>query len=203
MKFERELPRLALALFLAEIVLILVSWIVSASMPGLGVRSLLGGEGMRWLVSRHTDLLASPLLVYLLFLAVAYGWLKKSGIHKIFRKTRPLVYRERTALKYTILTLIVYIVAMLLLTAIPHAVLLGVDGSLCSSPFIDGLVPLLALGLCTVSFVYGLLVGSLDTVSALYKACVLGLKAFAPMFLFYLLGAYFFHSLLYVLWIIQ
>ena len=53
------LSRLALALVIAELVLVLVSWILSAAAVG-SVRSLLSSEGIRWLFGHFASMLATP-----------------------------------------------------------------------------------------------------------------------------------------------
>ena len=50
-----------LLLLIAEAVLILLSWILSA-MRVDGVRSLLSGEGVRWFFGNFTTMVASPWL---------------------------------------------------------------------------------------------------------------------------------------------
>lgn len=57
---KRFLPYIALFLFLAEIVLILVSWLMSAALPTSGVRSMLSGEGLRWFMGHFGNILATP-----------------------------------------------------------------------------------------------------------------------------------------------
>ena len=69
----KVLPYAALALFVAEMLLCLVSWIVSVLLPESGVRSAFSGEGIRWLMGHYAEFLASPLLAWLLLLSMAYG----------------------------------------------------------------------------------------------------------------------------------
>ena len=65
---KRLLAYLVLALALAEVVLVLASWLLSATMAG-NVRSLLSSEGVRWFFGGFTTMLASPWLVWLVLLA--------------------------------------------------------------------------------------------------------------------------------------
>ena len=46
---------LALLMGIGQIVLILASWIISSIKPEWGVRSLLSGEGIRWLFGNFTE----------------------------------------------------------------------------------------------------------------------------------------------------
>ena len=76
---KRFLALSVLVLFLAELVLILLSWILSAT--GMeGVRSLLSSEGIRWFVGGFTDIVDSTLLVWLIILLIALGAFQKSGL---------------------------------------------------------------------------------------------------------------------------
>ena len=67
---KRVLPYIALFLFLAEIVLILVSWLMSAALPTSGVRSMLSGEGLRWFMGHFGNILATPQLSWLILGAI-------------------------------------------------------------------------------------------------------------------------------------
>ena len=68
---NRLLARLAFGLLLTELLLVLVSWLLSA-MPTVEVRSLLTGEGVRWLISRMCDCIASPMLAWILFAGILF-----------------------------------------------------------------------------------------------------------------------------------
>ena len=59
-------PRLALVLFVAEVLLILLSWLLSAALPASGVRSILSGQGIRWFMGHFGNILATPQLSWLL-----------------------------------------------------------------------------------------------------------------------------------------
>ncbi len=69
----RLLPVTAGVLVLAQLLLMLVSWIWSAAVPASGVRSMLSSEGIRWFFGHFAEMLATPLLVWILLLAAAYG----------------------------------------------------------------------------------------------------------------------------------
>ena len=45
----------ALALVLAQLLLMLGSWLWSAALPLSGVRSMLSGEGIRWFLGHFAD----------------------------------------------------------------------------------------------------------------------------------------------------
>ena len=128
-----------LLLLIAEAVLILLSWILSA-MRVDGVRSLLSGEGVRWFFGNFTSMVASPWLAWLMLMLIALGCLQKCGLIGQPHTS----YRDRMALRLTIVFLVLYVGVVLLLTAVPHAVLLSSTGSLFPSPFSRSMIPILS-----------------------------------------------------------
>lgn len=153
----------------------LVSWLLSAAFPMSGIRSLLSSEGLRWLMGHFSHLLATPLLVWLLLCAMAWGCLLRSGL-----LVRPTNYRERRAKFMALLLMAVIVGFMLLLTAIPHAVLLSAVGGLWPSPFSASLVPVVAFSVTLVSAFYGLVSGRFENISAVYDAILQGIRQGAP-----------------------
>ena len=63
------LAMVALSLALAEVMLILVSWLLTAAVPEASMRSLLSSEGIRWFFGHFSDNLATPVLVWLLLVS--------------------------------------------------------------------------------------------------------------------------------------
>ncbi len=198
MKKKGILPKLAAALFLAEMVLILLSWVLSVIKPEWELRSLLGGEGMRWLVGRHAEVLSTPLLIYILLLSVAWGIARDCGLFKALLHKTLLSYRERIALKYAVITIVAVVLLLLLLSVAPHAMLLGVTGTLSPSPFSAGFVSMTALGICIVAYVYGFLAGRYDSLQMVYDAAISGISSASQLLLFYVLGAHLYFSVEYV-----
>ena len=147
---KRLLAYLVLALALAEVVLVLASWLLSATMAG-NVRSLLSSEGVRWFFGGFTAMLASPWLVWLVLLAMAGGCLWQSGIVSIRLPLSSLHYRQRVALRTALILLLIYVAAVLALTLVPHAVLLSATGRLFPSPFSRAFVPIVSFGVLLVS----------------------------------------------------
>ena len=151
----------------------LVSWLLSAAFPSSGLRSLLSSEGLRWLMGHFAEMIATPVLAWLLLCAMAWGCLARSGL-----LLRPTNYRERRAQVMALLLLAVIVGVMLLLTAIPHAVLFSIT---------------------LVSASYGLMSGRLDNISAVYDAVLQGIRQAAPLFLFYVLIVQIYESLRFML----
>lgn len=177
----------AVTLFVAEILLCLVSWIVSVLSPDSGVRSVFSGEGLRWLMSGYSSFVASPPLAWLLLLAMAVGTGRRSGIGRLFAPCRRLLYRERIASVSALFVAVVYAAVVVVLSCIPHAVLLSATGRLFPSPFSAALVPVLCFGVFAVSVAYGVVSGAFVSVTGVYRSLVFGIVKASPLFLFYLL----------------
>ena len=191
---KKYLPHIAFLLFAAQLLLMLVSWLLAAAIPTSGVRSLLSSEGLRWLLGHFSDMLGTPVLLCLLLLLMAYGSLKGCGILH-FKSS----YREHRALVIMLLLLVAYVGAIVLLVMIPHAVLLSATGSLWPSPFSAAIVPLLAFGITLLSAVYGYVADSYRNMSDVYQSLIDGIREGSPWLLFYVLLGQLYYSLLFIL----
>ena len=191
---KKYLPHIAFLLFAAQLLLMLVSWLLAAAIPTSGVRSLLSSEGLRWLLGHFSDMLGTPVLLCLLLLLMAYGSLKGCGILH-FKSS----YREHRALVIMLLLLVVYVGAIVLLVMIPHAVLLSATGSLWPSPFSAAIVPLLAFGITLLSAVYGYVADGYRNMSDVYQSLIDGIREGSPWLLFYVLLGQLYYSLLFIL----
>lgn len=185
-------------LAIAEVLLVLVSWLLSATMTD-GVRSLLSSEGVRWFFGSFATMLATPLLVWLVLLSMAFGCMQGSGLASVLLcQSPPTSYRERVALRGAAMVLVAYAAMLFLLTAVPHAVLLSATGRLFPSVFSRALPPVVAFGIALLSSVYGLLSGRFLSVYDIADALCRGLAAAAPLFLFYVFAAQFWQSACFV-----
>ena len=178
----------------AQLMLILLSWLCSAASPASGIHSLLSGEGLRWFFGHFSKLLAKPLLADLLLLAIACGCLVRSRIWPLGRS-----YRERRALWLSLSWLVVCIVAVLLLTITPHAILLSASGTLWPSPFSFSLIPVIAFSVMTFGWLYGTIAGHYQNFSEVYQSLLEGIRLAAPLLFFYILLTQFYESLMFVL----
>ncbi|MBR3473329.1 MAG: AbgT family transporter [Prevotella sp.] len=188
----------AVVLIVAQLLIVLVSWIVSSSMAGSSLRSMLNSEGLRWFFGHFIDQMASPLLVWMVLLAMAWGAYRGSGLSCIFRRHRPLILRQRYALIIVSIELLVFVVLMCLLTLVPHAVLLSSTGTLFPSPFSRSLVPSLAFIHTICSLTYGLASKSLTSFEGVMKALASGFHPVLPFFVLYILGMQLYHTVCYV-----
>lgn len=201
-RLRQAVAAAAAALLAAEVLLVLASWLLTAStvtaqLPIAGVRrSLLSGQGLRWLAAHFAEGLQSPLLVWLLLAAVAAGILRRSQL----LSARPsALHAQRLVL--LLLPLAVYTLVVVLLVAPPHAVLLSATGHLWPSPFSRALVPIVCLGIIIAAVGYGLAARTLTSLTAITDAAVAGLRRAAPLLLHYILAMQLYLSLRYVLMI--
>ena len=197
--------RLALLLMVVELLLFILSWLLSATRME-GVRSLLSSEGIRWFFGYFTQMVASPLLVWLLLGLCAYGCLQRSGLLSLLTSHlslltshfSPLTYREKVALRVSLVFLVIYVVMIALLTLMPHAILLSATGSLFPSAFSRSLVPIIAFGLCLVSITFGLVSGRLRGLDDTFSALSYGIAQGSPLIILSLLLIQFYESLRFV-----
>lgn len=173
---KRSLPYIALTLAVGELLLVMGSWILSAALPMSGIRSMLSGEGIRFFLGHFADLLATPLLVWLLLLAMAYGVVLRSGVISGARS-----FRSSRARLIALLFAAAYLAVVLLMALVPHAVLLSASGTLWPSPFSASLVPLTAFGLAMVAAVYGIVAGTITSLADIYESFVDGLRRAAAL----------------------
>ncbi|MBR1448514.1 MAG: AbgT family transporter [Prevotella sp.] len=188
----KTLSRVVAVLIVAELLLVLLSWLFSATLTA-DVRPLLSSEGVRWFFAHFVDGLCSPLLVWILLLAMAGGVMKHSGL--LSRQPAP---RRGLGLRVACLLLTLYAAIILLLTVWPHAVLLSAVGTLWHSPFSRALIPIIALGLILFSTAYGLTVRTFTSLTDVCQSLVDGLCLSAPLLVIYVLFIQFYESLHYV-----
>ena len=184
-KYHQRLGWLCLVTVIAETLLVILSWLLSA-MRVEGVRSLLSSEGIRWFFSSFSDLVASPVLVWLLVLMCALGCLQKSRVTTIFVGKKSINFRDRLALYVALVFLLIYVVIIILLTLMPHAILLSATGHLFPSAFSRSLVPIIAFGICIFSVAFGLMAGVMRNLSDILQALSFGITKGAPLLVFYL-----------------
>ena len=184
-KYHQRLGWLCLVTVIAETLLVILSWLLSA-MRVEGIRSLLSSEGIRWFFSSFNDLIASPVLVWLLVLMCALGCLQKSRVTTIFSGKKSINFRDRLALYVALAFLLIYVVIILLLTLMPHAILLSATGHLFPSAFSRSLVPIIAFGISIFSVAFGLMSGVMRNLSDILQALSFGIAKGSPLLVFYL-----------------
>ena len=184
-KYHQRLGWLCLTVVIAETLLVILSWLLSA-MRVEGVRSLLSSEGIRWFFSSFNDLIASPVLVGLLLILCALGCLQKSRVTVVFSASKAINFRDRLAFYVAFAFLLIYVIIIILLTLMPHAILLSATGHLFPSAFSRSLVPIIAFGICIFSVAFGMMAGVMRNLSDILQALSFGIAKGAPLIVFYL-----------------
>lgn len=178
----------------AQVVLILVSWLITAAMPDVFVHSLLSAEGVRWFFGGFVELLASRPLVYLLLLSIACGSILQSGILRYDRHE----YRHRVAIRVVMAELVLFVGIILALTLVPHAILLNVMGGVMDSSFSKSLLAYICLAILLMSITFGMMSNRLRGLVEVCDAACYGIKLAAPLFLAYILMAQLIGSIMYL-----
>lgn len=210
---ETFIYRLALLAAMLQLALVLLSWLWAAAMPDSEVRSLLSQNGIRWFFGAFVGNVASPLLVWLIVMTMAISALRQSGLWRTLAgamsHSKPdvqsqqsggaeLSARQRYALRGSLGLLTVEVVVMVLLTALPHAILLSVTGDLFPSSFSLSLIPVAAFILASSAIAYGLLSGQLRSLHDVGHCLCAGSVNLMPLLLLYVIGVQLFWSVVYV-----
>ena len=195
MKSQKLFSYIGLWLCVGQVVLMLSSWLLTAAWPENFSRSLLSAEGIRWFFGQFQYTLASPLLVWLLLGSMASGMFVSSRICHYNHQE----YRHRFAMGVCGFILCAFILIILALTLLPHAILLNVLGGLFPSSFTQSIIPYVAFCVTVVCGSYGLTSGNIKGVVGLWNALRLGVVLGAPYLVLYVFAAQLYHSVLYLL----
>lgn len=194
----KYIARLALMLGVFQLIAVLGSWIFKAVNPELPLRSLLSAEGIRWMVGSIGDNLAGRGLVWLLLGSMAFGSVKFCGILDVPRKWKAMSFWDRFGLMVALAELLVIVVLTLLLTVLPHAVLLGVTGNLYPSSFSKSLFFIVCLSVCFISVSFGVVSSRLRSLEEVCDCLVAGIAYTLPLWLIYVLAIELYASLQFI-----
>lgn len=189
----KVVARIVLLLIVAEMLLVLLSWLLSATQTE-GVRPLLSSEGVRWMFGQFTGMMLKPQLVWLLLLSMTFGCVWRSGV---FRPSQA-AFRRRFALRVSLSLLLVLLVCAASLVFVPHAVLLSATGRIWPSPFSRALVPMMAGIAMVVSSCYGLLSRTFTSLHDIFASLNWGLQQASPLIILCLFLLQFYAACCYV-----
>ena len=210
---RNKLGYIVLVLLVSQLALILLSWLVTAAFPELPMRSVLSSEGIRWFFGSFVSNQLSPLLIYFIMAVMAVGACVRSRLYDALRETlsntrsslttssnhqHKVHYREKVGLRIALVEFIIYVIIMILLTAIPHAILLSVTGQLFPSSFSSSFIPSLSLIIIIMSLTYGVASGTIDSVAKMHKVLVGGLEVGSRLVPTYVVGIQLYMSIRYV-----
>ena len=183
-----------LLLALAQVILVLLSWLITAAMPDVFPRSMLSPEGIRWFFGSFTDNLESPWLVWLLLISIAWGTLQGSGLLHYDRT----IYRHRNALRLVSVEFVLFLSVILLLTIVPHAILLNVMGGIEASSFSRSILPYICLAIIVMSLSFGVVSNRFMGVEAIGETLSDGIRQAEPYFVIYILVNQLYSSIEYL-----
>ncbi len=183
-----------LLLALAQIVLVLLSWLITAAMPEAFPHSMLSPEGIRWFFGSFTENMESPWLVGLLLICIAWGTLQTSGLLHFDRT----IYRHRNALRLVLIELVLFVAVILLLTVVPHAILLNVMGGIEASSFSRSILPYICFAVIVMSLSFGAVSNRLQGIEAMGESLSEGIRMAAPYFVIYILANQLYSSIEYL-----
>lgn len=189
--------RLCMVLLVAEGVLVIVSWLLSA-LRLEGVRSMLSSEGIRWFVGGFSDIVASPLLAWLLLMLIACGSIQQSGVIPLLGSKGNISFRDRLALRVASVFVLLYAIVICMLTIMPHAILLSVKGSLFPSAFSRSILPIICFGVTLFSIVFAMMSGHKKTGEDIIDILSYGIRQGASLVIIYIFAIQFYASLRFV-----
>lgn len=193
---SRIISALVIVLILAQLVVILLSWILAATMPFAPIRSLLSDGGVRWMFCSFTESLASPLVIWILIYSMVWGAYRDSGMISISLSN--LTFRKRLALRTIAVETLIFVALLLLFTVAPHAILLSITGALFTNEFFMGLIPTIAIFLMTIVITYGTITRNFTSVSSILDSISHGITSTSHIWVPYILTMLLIHSILYV-----
>lgn len=201
--WRRVIFRLSIGLALAQVILIFLSWLLSAAMPQSPIISLLSARGIRWFFGYFVESEASAPLLWLILGAFALGEMRGSNllttvVQGVKTGFPTLPRRVKLALVTAGSFGALQIVCLLLLTVPPQAVLLSVTGTLSDSSFSASIVPSVCFMLTTISIVFGLISGALHGVDGVCRALCSQHALLMPFLLLYVMASMFVSSIHFV-----
>lgn len=180
---------IAVSLIAIQIILVLYSWIYSAVCIDSEVRSLLSGEGIRWLALNYADFISSPVLLWILIMAITYSAVKRSGLIKAICNIRKITYLERIGLSFSAVLFFIYWSLVFYLSFTSDAVLLSVTGGIFPSPLTSAFIPILSLSAIMCSIIHGYTSRNFSTTNDFFESLYSGIRNSAPLILLYILCA--------------
>lgn len=191
---KSKFSRICLLIVILQLLLILLSWIVDA-MQWYEVNSLLSPLGIRWFLSQYSYNLATPLMVWMVLAACAYGAVKMAFSNVENGKMK---YQMRMARMVISIVALIIIGCIVLLTFVPQSLLMSSTGGLFPSPFSRSIVPIVSVSVMVLSWIYGSIMGTVTSLDDIVGSLVHGIRIGAPILLLYMLVAQLYCSLLFV-----
>lgn len=201
MRIERICTILAVVLIGIIAALILVTWIINAAMPELSLHTILSSEGIRWFLGSLVPNQVHWSLIWIIFLTMALGTSYESGLLEAIKKIlspKNLEYRQRLAIRVILFEGTLSLIALVLLTCTPHAILLSITGTLFPSSFSSSIVPVSSILLTIFALSYGAVCGSIKNIFNAYSTTIKGLRPLLWILPIYMLVMELIQIILYI-----
>jgi len=199
----RVFPYVCLTLSLAEVIVIVGSWVIGVLMPDSGIRSMLASDSIRWFFSNFTSFVSGKVLAWILLLSMAWSSVRVCGLfskrHFANGNYRHLSVNDKVAMACAVVAVVFCVAVVLLLTAAPQAALLSVSGSLYPSPFSKSIVAIVSFIAIFTSIVYGVMSGRYRRVADVFVPLRDGVARSAWLVVVYIFAAQLFYTLIYIL----
>lgn len=190
-------------LLLCYIILFLLSWLSSAA--GWSLRNLFTTEGVRWFFLHIKDCLYSPAFAVVLPVLLTLGAFHRSGLSSIVlellrrHKMSPTItYRKRKALWMACLFFAVYMLFFIAFILWRKPILFSVTGHLFPSPFLQGSLQIITIGLTLAAAIYSSFSNHLHGVNEYISVFYWGIQRYALWIFVTILGTQFYNFLCYV-----
>ncbi len=189
----------ATCLLALQALTILLSWVVGAVWPSLGIHSLLSGSGLRWLLSSLPNNLSDEYFIWFLLFCIFIGIFVYSELPKKIILFSKCDFRERFGIYLFFLIIATALLICLLLGVYPHSSLLGLTGHLFPGPYFGAVLLILGMSIFGGSVVFSLMARKVENWKDAEKACVFGLQSAAPVVVIYFLLKELVEMLIFVL----
>lgn len=178
-----------------QVLVVFVSWIFYALDLGIQVRSLLDGDGLRWLFRTLDDNILQPMLAWIVLLSMGGGALCESGL---FRRKHHKSVRTSFALGVVAVESLLFVLFFGLLCLLPHAVLADATGHLLTTDMLGNTLVWVAVLMTVIGFTYALFAETISSLPQMFDILVAGIRRSVPFIVLYMLCAELCASVCYV-----
>lgn len=170
-----------IALCSIQIIIIILSWIITAIFPEHGFNSLLSGSGLRWLLSKYINNEYSNFCIWFLFFSFFVGTFIWSKLPKKIISYSQCDYNDKFAIKVFFFEIAIGIILCLTLVLYPNSSFLGISGNLFPGPFASASFFIIGMAFFIGSTSYLILSERLKTYKEAERLLVFGIQAVAPL----------------------
>ncbi len=176
-------------LCLAQVAIVLLSWVAAAMFPDSAITSLLSAEGLRWLMSSYEHNVNRSELFYCLIISFVVGTVWESGILAMIAPRKPRSYNQRLGVTIVAVVVLTAVLLCLIFAIYPRSFLLGVDGTIWKGPFFPAILLIMTVSITVATCLFVVVTHSDDTFIKLFSCLTGGLRAIVPIVIIFFLLA--------------